>query len=95
MGWLDQPSERKTHKTPVPFGGGVVLLLGTLGGLSYAQFADPGAEGMEPKMLAFAAGLTMSLLAGLWDDMRRLGPWSKIALQSLIALFMWKAASRF
>jgi UDP-GlcNAc:undecaprenyl-phosphate GlcNAc-1-phosphate transferase len=94
MNWLDQPSERKVHTNPVPFGGGVVLLIGTLGGMFCAQFAETGAGGMDPKTLAFAAGLTMSLMVGLWDDMRRLGPWSKIAMQSLIALFMWKAGFR-
>ena len=90
---VDQPNERKVHQGIVPRIGGLgiflafflgLLLVGLVGSRVTGQ-PFPGAE-----RLPFLIGAALCFATGLWDDVRRLGPWQKFALQILAAgLAFW------
>ncbi|MFN7918870.1 MAG: MraY family glycosyltransferase [Bryobacteraceae bacterium] len=94
-GFVDQPDgRRKLHSRPIPRVGGVAIVLayvasfGLLSVLPYgvlpfdlSRAADGGLR------LLPAVGLVF--LTGLWDDLRGLKPWQKIAGQTLAALLAY------
>ena len=59
--FLDAPTQRKVHSTPVPRVGGIAMAAGTLLALTLSgEFAQP--------MPAFLAGVVVLLVFGVWDD---------------------------
>lgn len=62
-GWLDVPVWRSAHALPVPTGGGIVIVLTTLGALGVAGLIDVLGAPILWAVLLIAA-------LGLWDDCR-------------------------
>ncbi len=92
-GIIDQPDLiRKLHSTPVAYLGGVAVFLGWLAGLAISQFLnvhrpDSGMLHLHvPVPIVVAAA--MIIVLGLWDDLYKLKPWIKIAVQILAALVL-------
>jgi len=82
--FLDAPSHRKVHVTPVPRVGGIAMAIGTLLALALsAQFSQP--------MPAYLAGLVVLLVFGVCDDRFTLSAGPKFAGQILAVLLvmMW------
>ena len=93
LGFVDDPGGRKVHPRPIPLGGGVAiaLALASAFGLAWACGALPpsvvgGIVLRAPDLPWILAGALAVLAAGLWDDLKDLGPWSKLAVQILAAL---------
>jgi UDP-GlcNAc:undecaprenyl-phosphate GlcNAc-1-phosphate transferase len=93
-GVIDEPDQiRKMHSRPVAYLGGVAVFLGWMAGLATSQFVgtQAGEVAMHSSPLVDAGILVSAaivIMLGLWDDIRGVGPWVKIALQALAAIFL-------
>ena len=84
----DVPSAaHKTHKEPVPYLGGVAIIIGVIA-VSYATALYKSFDGhtllLQTSVLAPA--LILGLI-GLWDDMSNLSPAPRFAVQTLAGIF--------
>ena len=97
-GIVDRPSEaRKVHRTPIAYLGGVAVYFGILAGILFAytapkhnlisfhttKFELSGLPGGVP--LSVLIGMTVIMLAGLWDDVVGTYPRLKIAWMLIAA----------
>ncbi len=98
QGIVDRPSEaRKIHRTPIAYLGGVAVYFGILAGILFAytapkhnlitfhttKFELSGLPGGVP--LSVLIGMTVIMLAGLWDDVVGTYPRLKIAWMLIAA----------
>lgn len=76
---VDEPNERKIHKTAVPYGGGIAIFLAFLiVFILVGQF--------QPAYRGFLMGAVIVLLAGIYDDYKGMHALPKLGLQSLAAI---------
>ena len=87
-GVIDSPTEsHKTHKYPIPYLGGVAIVVGvtlvTYGASLLSNFSK------STFWLASTVLLPALVLAvvGLVDDIRKLSPWSRFLVQNIIGIF--------
>ncbi|MGH8760906.1 MAG: glycosyltransferase family 4 protein, partial [Burkholderiales bacterium] len=73
-GLVDQPNERKIHRTPIPRMGGLAVYLGLVGSI-LVNFI------LEDWMVAILAAGSLLLIVGMLDDAWELPAWSKLAAQ--------------
>ncbi|MBI3763223.1 MAG: hypothetical protein HY260_15360 [Chloroflexi bacterium] len=78
VGFVDKPSVRKVHLTPVPLLGGVAIYAGLVAGL--ALF---GQERPVRELIGIAGGVTIASAFGLWDDRFGMHPAVKLFGQLL------------
>jgi UDP-GlcNAc:undecaprenyl-phosphate/decaprenyl-phosphate GlcNAc-1-phosphate transferase len=88
---IDQPdANRKMHKEPVAYLGGIAVFLGWLSALATSQYVQT--HRLDSTIIhlhwpvAIAVGATMIVMLGLWDDTRKIKPWMKIAIQVIAAI---------
>jgi UDP-GlcNAc:undecaprenyl-phosphate/decaprenyl-phosphate GlcNAc-1-phosphate transferase len=80
--FLDQPSARKVHSTPIPRIGGIAMAVGAL-------LAVVVAGNLATPMPAVIAGLLVLVAFGVWDDRNDLRPEIKLAGQVIaVAIVM-------
>jgi len=94
---LDLPGERKVHKTPTPLLGGtavflafnttIFLWLAVSGENLYAQIHEP--------WYALPIGLALIMALGIYDDVKRLRPRTKLAVQVFVGLLAVLAGFSF
>jgi len=80
-------SSHKTHAEPVPYLGGLAIIIGTIGVAYAALFVKEFSArnlGLETSVLAPALLLG---LVGLWDDLRNLRPLPRLIVQSSVGVF--------
>jgi UDP-GlcNAc:undecaprenyl-phosphate GlcNAc-1-phosphate transferase len=94
-GWLDRPDGwRKLHDAPVPRVGGVAVFVsfaccaGLLSAVRGAVLPHPGAG---PGHLHLLAACALVAAVGLADDIRGVGPWTKLAGQTAAGLYLYAA----
>jgi len=93
-GIIDQPDNiRKVHKAPVAYLGGIAVFLGWLTGLATSQFLslhrqDPGRPSHVLIAFGIVAGASLIVLLGLWDDVKHIKPYTKIAGQIAAAVML-------
>ena len=73
-GFVDQPSERKIHHTPIPRIGGLAIYLGFLGAILVNSI-------LADWMVAILAAGSLLLIVGILDDAHELPAWSKLVAQ--------------
>jgi UDP-GlcNAc:undecaprenyl-phosphate GlcNAc-1-phosphate transferase len=78
-GMVDVPNDRKMHKSPVPYGGGLAIFAGFLLGFLILGKLDA-------KLTGFIIGAFIIVILGIIDDMKGLNAGPKIVFQSLAAL---------
>jgi len=83
---VDRPSEsHKTHKEPIPYLGGVGIIIGVVL-ITYSAIAING----RPSAFALANTLLIPAillgLIGLVDDVKKLAPWPRFIAQNAVAL---------
>src|SRR5688572_25806805 len=91
-GIIDEPDAlRKMHSTPVAYLGGVAVFLGWMAGLTLSQHL--GLHRSEPGLLphvnvrfSIVLGACVIVVLGLWDDVRHINPYLKIAGQVFAAI---------
>ncbi|MDF7798093.1 hypothetical protein P4C99_01360 [Pontiellaceae bacterium B1224] len=89
---VDEPDERRIHKTPIPRCGGIAVFIATHLGL-LAVFFGPwhnlgGATQLQDWLFIFAGSLVL-LLVGIFDDMFDMKAWFKLLGQLAVALLMF------
>lgn len=89
IGAFDLPGPRRIHEQPVPTLGGLAIAASVLG-VAWASFLLPGPVGrlgMQP-LLGLTVASVPILAMGVVDDLRRLSPFAKLAVQIVSALIL-------
>jgi UDP-GlcNAc:undecaprenyl-phosphate GlcNAc-1-phosphate transferase len=87
--FLDIPDERKLHKKAVPYGGGVGLYLSLVTGFVLVNYMYPPAFIFNREVTGLIIGGLLTLLLGLWDDLRGSGALLKFTCEAVIAILMY------
>lgn len=91
---LDFPDERKIHKNPVPYLGGLAMFCGLFVSLIFIAIFYPPAYFYKTELSAILIGATLSCLFGVWDDVRGSGAIQKFSVQILIGVIMYSSGFR-
>lgn len=95
---VDVPTKRKVHGQPIPRLGGVSIfascLLPFVGSVLFCGDVQDYCE-LKPSVEWLLAGAAIVFLAGLWDDIHRLRPSVKFALQLAAALLAYHGGLTF
>jgi len=84
---VDRPGGYKTQRSPVPYLGGVVIVIGfSLAVLAAAALAPEGVP-LEELAILMAAGVGLSLM-GLADDLWGLNPYFRLAVEALAGVLV-------
>ncbi|MFZ9690308.1 MAG: glycosyltransferase family 4 protein [Phycisphaerales bacterium] len=89
-GIIDKPDQqRKLHKYPVAYLGGLAVFLGLVAalGVSYA-FVGMGEQDFMPVPWEILAGMTAIAFVGFLDDLDSMHPWGKVAGQLVAAALL-------
>ena len=98
FGIVDLPGERRPHKHPTARGGGLAVVLGVYAAclLALAFPAGTRSGGFDSHWwLSFAPASLVLLIVGLVDDIRGLGPWTKLAGQIAAAVWVCLSGTHF
>ena len=79
LGAIDKPSARKVHDKPMPRLGGAAIFLA----FALAMLAT---QDLNRSLMGILLGGLTVFLAGILDDIYRLSPWAKLAVQVVAAL---------
>jgi UDP-GlcNAc:undecaprenyl-phosphate/decaprenyl-phosphate GlcNAc-1-phosphate transferase len=98
LGMLDVPTARKTHPDPVPYLGGMAILLAfvvavVVGGFVAGDFVG-GAQGAFPQLAAILGGGLLLAGLGLWDDLRTLPVWVRLLVEVGLGVLLYQAGVR-
>lgn len=90
---IDRPDAlRKMHSEPVAYLGGVAVFLGWIAGLASSQFLLLHTHiPFQPHVIinpSIVVAACVILVLGLWDDLRKISPWIKIAGQVAAAVIV-------
>ncbi len=98
VGAMDQPNQRKIHQYPIPRLGGIAIYASFFLSLLLFFYLDPALHpftAMAPQIaVMLVVSLTIVLLLGIWDDMRALSAFSKLAGQCVAAAIVYLAGFR-
>jgi len=97
-GYVDSPGDRKVHRRPMVRLGGVSIFLGTAAALllvwQTGGFIDTNGQPLGPVQEFAIWGVVLGGLAffliGLADDLFNLSPWTRLLMQSLVAVGAWQ-----
>jgi UDP-N-acetylmuramyl pentapeptide phosphotransferase/UDP-N-acetylglucosamine-1-phosphate transferase len=92
LGMVDEPSERRIHKVPIPRSGGIALFVATHLAILAVFLASPGtlAGAIQAKEWGLLlVGSLVLLLIGIFDDRFGMRAWLKLAGQLAVALMMF------
>jgi UDP-GlcNAc:undecaprenyl-phosphate GlcNAc-1-phosphate transferase len=82
LGFVDEPSARKVHATPLPRLGGVAIYVGCIGTLAiFDRF-------YLAQIVSIVLAATFVSFLGIWDDYRRLRPVVKLGGQVFAAAIL-------
>jgi len=81
---IDHPGERKVHLNPTPRTGGLAIFVTFVVGLIACRYFVTDFADFLPnnfRLDLFFLGAALIFGVGLWDDFKRLGPWTKLFVQ--------------
>lgn len=81
--WLDRPSQRKMHVSPIPLLGGVAIYNAFVLSFLMSNTREVLSQGV-----AVLIGSTLLVLIGIYDDQRGLGPRPKLLVQVIAATIL-------
>lgn len=84
-GLIDQPDARRSHRKPIPRGGGVAMLVVVVTCTALLTSFDWLAPAVG---WSGAAGIAVVGIVGWWDDHRPLSPWTRLATHFSAALLV-------
>ena len=85
---LDVPGEHKSHQSPVPYLGGVAIVVSfSLAVLVAAVVVRP--AGVIEELAAVMVAAVVLSIVGLVDDLRGLGPWVRLAAEVAAGLVVY------
>ena len=84
---VDVPKDdRRVHKNPTPLMGGMAIILGFIMAIIY-HFVMAGFDVVvfDNKILGLILGILVIEIAGVWDDIKPIRPWTKLIFQIIAA----------
>lgn len=81
VGAVDKPDARKVHHGMIPRLGGLAIFIGYVAAVIYSV-------PMSRFVIALLAGSTVLVLVGIWDDVKQIGPKTKLMGQILAAFIL-------
>jgi UDP-GlcNAc:undecaprenyl-phosphate GlcNAc-1-phosphate transferase len=95
FGIVDVPDgTRRLHERPVPRVGGVAVSVSIMGVVGVAVLSGQPGLDLHGSLLPLMLGGLAIFAIGLWDDIRGLGPRTKFALETVVALALFAAGIR-
>lgn len=86
---FDRPgAQHKSHKSPVPYLGGVAIVVSFALAVTAAALFAPPVNGLNELLAVLGIGVALALV-GLVDDLRTLGAYPRLALEALAGLGLW------
>jgi UDP-GlcNAc:undecaprenyl-phosphate GlcNAc-1-phosphate transferase len=82
LGFIDHPSERRLHTSPLPRLGGVAIYLGCIAALLLSD------RFYMPQLVSIMIGATIVSFLGIWDDYKTLKPLIKLCGQIFAAIIL-------
>ena len=89
---LDQPSDHKRHESPVPYLGGLAIVMAFTGAVVLAAIVRPPASGLDALITLLVVAAVLALI-GLVDDLRELSPVWRVLAEVAAAVVVWSIGS--
>ncbi len=93
FGIVDKPDTRKIHTTPVPYLGGVAIVV-AFSLTVVAGAVAKGVEGSYGQMAAILGGGLVLAAMGLWDDLKVVPGWIKVPVELGLGAALFFSGSR-
>jgi UDP-GlcNAc:undecaprenyl-phosphate GlcNAc-1-phosphate transferase len=87
-GFLDRPGGYKSQVSPVPYMGGLAMILAFAIAVALASLALPPENGLGELFAVLALAVALGLV-GLVDDLRGLGPWIRLTAEFGAGVAVW------
>lgn len=88
MGVVDHPSERKVHANPVPYLGGVAIIVAFVAAMLGGAVLQ-GVSGSYLKIGTLLGGGLVLAAIGLWDDLRVVPGWIKVPVELALGVALY------
>jgi len=85
---LDHPGGYKKQKSPVPYLGGLAIVVAFSAAVMVASLIRPPATGHRELNVLLATALTLAVI-GLLDDLKNLSPWVRIVVEIGCGIVIW------
>lgn len=85
---LDHPSEIKVQASPVPYLGGLAIVVSFALAVLVAALVRPPTSGLDQLAVILGLGVLLSVV-GLLDDLRGLSPWLRLGVEVLAGVVLW------
>jgi len=93
FGIVDKPETRKIHTTPVPYLGGVAIVVAFSLTVLVGAVAR-GVGGSYTQMAAILGGGLVLAAMGLWDDLKVVPGWIKVPVEIALGVILFASGSR-
>lgn len=93
LGIVDMPAARKIHKDPVPYLGGLAIVLSFIVAMLLGAVIR-GLPGAYPQVAAILGGGLVLAAMGLWDDLHVVPGWIKVPVEIAVALALFWSGIR-
>lgn len=88
LGIVDMPAARKVHTDPVPYLGGLAIILAFVGAMVLGVIFHPLTGSYEQVVAILGGGLVLAGM-GLVDDLKVVPGWIKVPLEIVVALGLY------
>jgi UDP-GlcNAc:undecaprenyl-phosphate GlcNAc-1-phosphate transferase len=93
LGVVDMPAARKVHTDPVPYLGGLAIILAFVGAMTLGVIVHPLAGSYGQVAAILGGGLVLAAM-GLWDDLKVIPGWIKVPVEIVLAVGLYAAGVR-
>jgi UDP-GlcNAc:undecaprenyl-phosphate GlcNAc-1-phosphate transferase len=88
LGSLDKPGGHKSHESPVPYLGGLAIVLAFSIALLLESTIRP-SEGVNSELRLILGTATVLAIIGFFDDMQSLSPWLRLVAEVGSGVMVW------
>ncbi|HEY3238690.1 MAG TPA: MraY family glycosyltransferase [Acidimicrobiia bacterium] len=90
--FLDHPTGHKGHTSPVPYLGGLAIVLSFALVVAIAASLRPPSSRLDELVAILVVGVILSFV-GFLDDLKNLSPWVRLAIEVAGALVVWRTGA--